>query len=159
MKHVYLVGLALALAACGGDDYSEDIEALEARVDEQDQDETYDPDDPDDVGMELSHGYYCSKLDSYYFQYTIWVYTSGDKFINCSVTGASHQSTEVALYRADQVGADTDACSLTFDIETNSGGYWEFESNGSSRTATYHDAGASVDGYVLSFASGDCISF
>lgn len=106
----------------------------------------------------IAHTTTCSKLNnvaSLMYQYVTVTYSSGDVWIHCSVSGSTYQSSNEYLYLKNSLGSLS--CTLTFDPVHNTGGYYTFTTNGSTRQAVFTDAGQVDNGTVISYAANDCI--
>jgi hypothetical protein len=101
---------------------------------------------------------YCSKtLNNLTYQYQVVRWASGDVEAICSIATVADERSGMIYYRSGDTGATTGSCWLFYDVDTASGGYWEFRADAPGERATYHDASStSFDGFVLSYAAGDC---
>jgi hypothetical protein len=71
------------------------------------------------------------------------------------MSDSSSQSTGIEYWRASETGAQTANCSVTFDVDTPSSGWFEFRNDGVERTI-YHDTGSVYDGVVADFNGSLC---
>lgn len=103
-------------------------------------------------------GFHCSKVQGgLFFGYTGSLFSTGDLFVTCEVSGGSYQSSSANFYDAAQSGAQSASCLLTYDGNGGAtAGYWTFSTSGV-RQVTYHDAGDGQDGLVVTFSS--CSSY
>lgn len=109
------------------------------------------------AGATISSNTRCSKIDSgLMFDYLILRYTSGDVFVDCSISDSSATYSRTAFFKAGQTGATTYSCLLTYDVDASSSGYWTFNYGSSVYKATYSDSGSASNNFVLTYASGDC---
>jgi hypothetical protein len=107
------------------------------------------------TGLSIVAHMRCSKLVTQLFEYQTVEFSDGSLLVSCSVSGAAIQAHTTQLYAAEQNGADTGGCLVTYDVDgTASGGYWNFTL--SPRRALYNDAGSANDQQAVTFASADC---
>ena len=112
-------------------------------------------------GLTVSSVRFCAGTDSttygisVYAEYQIVGYSNGDKMVTCSMSNLQFESTGSAYWRASQNSAQQASCSVTFDVDTPTGGWFEFRNDGGER-AIYHDLGSPYDGVVSAFAASAC---
>jgi len=93
----------------------------------------------------------CSKISSgLYFEYSIAFYSTGEKFVKCSISDASAQYSNSAYYLKTQAGNSSATCLLTYDLDASTGGYWTFV-DFSPGKATYTDSGSASNNTVVNF--------
>lgn len=99
---------------------------------------------------------YCTLLDGgWVFTHRVTYLADGSAFVACRVDtqSGSHSSNEVSVPTQD-AGAET-SCQVFADNEDDAtSGYWTFETDGVTSTATYTDPGSAADGDVLTLM--DC---
>lgn len=88
------------------------------------------------------------------FIYRTNLFANGARFVECEVSDASSSHSASALYSAAQVGATTGHCSLFYDVDTPSAGYWVFTL--SPLQAQYNDGGSASNLQVVTYAPADC---
>ncbi len=115
-------------------------------------------------GLTIDRVVYCSKLDNgvgptLFLQYQIVTYSTGDKFLNCSITDASAEYTNTIIYKANQVGASLNNCKVTYDVQNSNAGYWTFSTltDGTGINSRYLDSNSSYSGHTLYFTNNDCV--
>jgi hypothetical protein len=84
------------------------------------------------------------------FWYQVVDYTSGDVLATCSVSDASSQYSSAMYYLDGQVGTLSATCLVTYDVDTFTGGYWEFRADSPGERAIYRDASSASNGSVVS---------
>lgn len=116
------------------------------------------------TGLTIDTVKYCSKIDNgvgptLFLQYQIVTYSTGDKFLTCSITDNTAQYTNAVIYKASQLGAVTNICKLTYDLQNNSAGYWTFSSqaDGTGINSRYLSTNSPYSGHTLAFNDTDCI--
>lgn len=108
------------------------------------------------TGLTLSSIRNCSKIASgLLFIYQIATYSTGDTAVNCSISTAVAAYTGLSIYKAGTPGATTHSCTVGYDVDTATAGYWVFTSNAST-TAVYNDSGSASNGLTITFALTDC---
>lgn len=142
MKIVYLLSFCLFVASCakgGGSDAAA----------------TPTPTTPVVTEDSLSSVVRCFKVSSGLgFEFVVNNFTSGDKYITCSVSGNSIQVFQSVFYKSNFSGYATEACILVSDADsTPSSGYWTFSKNSGVRTAVYSDSGSGVNGTTITFSN------
>lgn len=101
----------------------------------------------------------CGKIQgNVSFQYKTSTLSSGHKIIQCYISDNVSGFSNLMIYKNTQNGYQTDACTLVFDLDTASAGFWEFKRNSGVRTITYTDSGSASDGTVITYASSDCVT-
>jgi hypothetical protein len=86
------------------------------------------------------------------FYYQVTAYSDGAKLVTCEISDAGNTFGSTRYWRAGTVGASQDFCSLVYDIDTFSSGYWEFIN----RVVTYRDVGSASNGVGFTYAAGEC---
>lgn len=110
-------------------------------------------------GLTINNVRYCSKYEGgITLKHNVVTYSTGDKFVYCSIGDNLNQYSSSIVYRSVQTGAMTEGCLLTYDIDTASAGFWNFSVNSGVRTAVYNDSVSSSNGTTVTFASSDCIT-
>ncbi len=100
---------------------------------------------------------YCRRSENnYFYQYQVVRFTSGDVEAICSVADVAAQHSSTIYYRSGDTGTTTAECWLYYDVDTVSGGYWDFRADAPGERATYYDATSGSNGFVMTFAVGDC---
>lgn len=115
------------------------------------------------AGMTISSSLYCSKTDSgsgttLYYQYSSVIYTTGDRYVDCSVSDDAKEYTGSFLFSSTQAGAASGGCSVTYGLGTTDFGFWGFTSQSGTTKVVYTDTGSAKNGYTYTFVSGDCTS-
>lgn len=91
------------------------------------------------------------------FRYSVVDFSSNDKFVTCSISGAAVQIANSFFWRAGQNGAVAEACLLVYDVDSSAtSGFWAFSLNGGVRNAVYSDPGSADDQSQVMYSSGDC---
>lgn len=86
------------------------------------------------------------------FEYVVNNFSSGDKYITCSVAGGSIQVFQSVFYKSTFSGYATEGCLLVSDADaTPTSGYWTFSKNSGTRTAVYSDSGSGVNGTTITY--------
>lgn len=99
----------------------------------------------------------CSKIfGGVYFKYRIVTFSDGSKQVICAAEDGMYSSSGIITYLSTQVGATSEYCSFTLDLENYSGGWWKFENVSGTRTATYNDIASASDNTTITFAESDC---
>lgn len=95
---------------------------------------------------------------SLYLQYQIVRYASGDMLVICSVSDAASHHTDSIYYRNGDTGTADALCWVYHDFDAATGGYWNFQQDGSGERAAFYDPDpASIwDGTVWTFPGGAC---
>lgn len=88
-----------------------------------------------------------------FFYYTA-LFTNGVRYTSCEITDTLNGYSSSTFYAAGQLGVTTGHCSVVYDIDTGTGGYWTFQM--SPPQAQYHDIGSASDGNIRSFGPTDC---
>lgn len=113
------------------------------------------PSTPDNTATEdsLSTVVRCFKIASgLSFEYVVNNFTSGDKYVTCSVAGGSIQVFQSVFYKSNFAGYAAESCLLVSDADNNpTSGYWTFSKNSGTRTAVYSDSGSGVNGTTITF--------
>ena len=109
-------------------------------------------------GMTIQSNFFCSGSHSgLIFIYQAIVYSTGDAQITCAISNTLDTFSNTVVYKSTQTGAQTGGCSLTYDVDAATSGYWTFiVTSGPSASMTYHDTGSASDGTVINFAGGEC---
>jgi hypothetical protein len=145
--HKALMGVALTLAAVGC------AEAGRDGVDGMDGIDGMDGAD----GAYASETLHCEALaNGFFYEYDVVLWSSGDLFVNCSVSNENVEASDTVFYLASQNGAVSGECALAMD-ENGTGGYWVFELAGTTAQTEYYDEGDINDGYTLTFLGSECI--
>lgn len=84
---------------------------------------------------------------SFSLNHDVYAFTDGSVMASCQVGGSLAESTGVSFFKAIQNGSVTGACSVTFDADLASTGYWRFEisQDHAHSVATYNDSGSAND--------------
>lgn len=100
---------------------------------------------------------YCTKtLNALVYQYQVVRFASGDVAASCSIATIADQRSATIYYKSGDTNTTSGACWLFYDIDTVSGGYWEFRADAPGERATYHDGTSDWNNWSLNYASGDC---
>lgn len=85
--------------------------------------------------------------------YTLYVFADSSVMATCQVGDGFAQVTGVSLFRSNQAGAAGGGCSIRWDVDTATAGWWDFVVNPArtSMTATYHDVGSQYDARNFTF--------
>lgn len=86
------------------------------------------------------------------FTHSIHQYSDGSIFTSCEIDDNYDTTSSLSLFRADQPGAATASCLVTYDWDAPSAGWWKFTFNGTSSKATYSDSGSTYNGMVQNLA-------
>lgn len=109
-------------------------------------------------GMTLTNHRYCSSTASgLTFTYRLLKYSTGDVYVTCAVHDSSATFSNSAMYLSGQGGATAGGCTLVYDVDTSSSGYWKFETSGSSSLLTYTDPGSTRDGTTHTYTADECV--
>lgn len=99
----------------------------------------------------------CSKIVTQtYFNYRVLTFSSGDKITTCSISNTDSSYSRTHFYRSTQNGAVEEYCSVIYDLDSGSGGFWQFVKTAGGATATYSDNVSPSDGEVVTFSASDC---
>lgn len=107
----------------------------------------------------------CSKIQTglgiiLLFTYESTIFTTGDRLVNCAIAANSGTFTRSSIYHNTMLGSTSGHCTVGLDIDTASGGYWNFTSPiGDSTVVVYNDSGSPDDDYSFTFDSSDCTEF
>lgn len=106
----------------------------------------------------------CNKLDagsgtSLFYVYENVLYSTGDRFVTCTIQTNAVGISNSIIYRSYQVGATTGTCLVAADIDAVSGGFWEFTSQSGVTKTTYIDSTSAENNYLYTFAPSDCATF
>lgn len=104
-------------------------------------------------GVSITSVTSCSKLETNRYEFKIVTYSTGTKFVFCSVSDSATTSSSSGTFLTGQAGATSEGCIVTHDIDTAGSGFFHFENNSGARTATYYDVGSASNGLVISFDS------
>jgi hypothetical protein len=108
-------------------------------------------------GIRAVETLHCEVLtNGFFYEYDAVLWSSGDLFVNCSVSNSNVEASDTAFYLASQNGAASGDCALAMD-ENGTGGYWYFTLTNTTAQAVYHDEGDVNDGYTLTFLGSECI--
>jgi hypothetical protein len=108
-------------------------------------------------GAYASETLHCEALaNGFFYEYDVVLWSSGDLFVNCSVSNENVEASDTVFYLASQNGAASGECALAMD-ENGTGGYWIFELAGTTAQTEYYDDGDINDGYTLTFLNSECI--
>lgn len=146
LKTIVYLGLMLTIGGCGSKGDTGDAGATGA------------------AGMTSKSGLNCFATDSgsgtaltYY--YNSIMYTSGDRFVACSISTGLGEYSHSEMYRYDEFGAISGSCIVTYDLDGVGSGFWSFSSQSGTTKTTYTDPGDSANGYSFTFSSGVCTTF
>lgn len=149
MKPIMIVLMSMILNACGGSENA----AVNATA------------TPTTTGMTISSGTICSKVDTGIsgiilgYVYESVIFTTGDRWVSCSVATISAQYSRSIFYKSGSSGATTGYCSVVADLDTASAGYWLFTSQGGISKTVYSDIPSTHNNYTYTFTSADCGNF
>lgn len=140
MKFVYLMSICLLMSACSGGGGSSSATPVT-------------PSNPTVNEDSLSNVVRCFKIASgLTFEYVVNNFSSGDKYVTCSVAGSSIQVFQSIFYKSTFAGYSTEGCILVSDADASpTSGYWTFSKNAGVRTAVYSDSGSGVNGTTITF--------
>lgn len=113
------------------------------------------------AGMTVSSNRQCIKSDgvqNLIYIYQVLTFTSGDKFIECSVQSSGAQFSSSQYYTSSQQGAITSSCMVGADKDTSSFGSWNFKTTSGVESLIYSDSGSASNGYSYVFLSSDCVT-
>ncbi len=97
----------------------------------------------------------CAKtVSGFFYAYDAVGFSDGSRFVSCSVAGAAFTVSQSDYWTPTQSAATAGTCSVTFDLDTASGGFWVFEL--APKQAKYFDATSTSNGMTVSFAAADC---
>lgn len=140
MRGIRVAVAVSLLAACAGDDG-----------------EAGPPGPPGAAGVTVDTNRFCSVISGgVLLSYQVVEFSSGDALALCSISDNASTYSGHVFYRAGQVGAVTGLCLMAYDLDTFSGGYWEFRRDGGEH-AVYHDTGSAFDGTTVLFPAANCI--
>ena len=145
MTKLYLVPLVVLLANCGGSP-GEQGPAGPAGT----------------AGFTLKSNKRCVKTDTgsglyLIFQYQILEFTSGDRFMNCSLDYSDSTYSQTMFFPAGTAKGDRAECIMVFDVDSASYGFWTFTTVGGTSKAVYSDTGSSKNNYTVTFSDvSDC---
>jgi hypothetical protein len=109
---------------------------------------------PGPAGMTLKEDIFCSVVSSGVFSHFIYKFSDASVMAVCEVGDSEYTVSATRLYKSSQVGAATAACQVGNDWDsTKNYGYWSFSYNGTSSTATYNNAGSTMDGQTRSLTN------
>lgn len=111
----------------------------------------------------ISGSLYCSKVDvgsgvTLTYQYQNATYANGDHIITCSISSSLGEYSHTQLFKPSAPGALNGFCSVGYDVDGLSSGYWIFTSSGGVNKAVYNDVGSAHNNYTYTFAGGDCVN-
>lgn len=115
-------------------------------------------------GLTIQSGLQCSAVDSgsgvllLYFYESV-LYSTGDRFVTCSISTDLNEYSSSDLYVSTQNGAVSGGCTVTYDINVPNGGFWTFTSQNSVTKTAYTDPGTGTNGYSFTFNAGSCTNF
>lgn len=114
---------------------------------------------PGTDGLILSQITSCTKVSAgiRYF-YEVAIFTNNDKFLTCSVSGSTAESGISFFAKTTQAIHPTETCTVGFDLDAASSGFWTFSSN-TGRKAVYTDVASGQDGLTINFMGLDCSVF
>lgn len=116
------------------------------------------PGTPGAPGVLVAANRGCSKISGgLLFKYSTTSFSNGDRFVTCDVAGTGWTVSSSYYWLSTQPGAATAQCTLVFDVDTASGGWWSFADSPDIR-ATYNDATSASHGSFVLFGSGDCLT-
>jgi hypothetical protein len=108
-------------------------------------------------GITISSTVNCSKyVGSVIASYEIVSFSSGEKFVRCSIDDTTRTTTEARYLVNGQDVTATAKCLLTYDLDTASSGVWIFTEVNGVRSVVYDDATSGVNGRVDTYAASDC---
>lgn len=111
------------------------------------------------IGNSIASGFGCIKSSlSKLFQYKVISYQNGDVWTVCSISDNSTTTTMTQFYKSTQTGALNAACTLTYDLDSATAGFWNFTAT-TNVTAVYNDTGSASDGTTVTYLNGDCTAF
>lgn len=97
---------------------------------------------------------FCSKIwNGRSFIYYNALFQNGTRFVSCTIADAAAEYQSTILYSVAQNGSTNGSCTLTYDLDAASAGYWTFTET--PRQALYNDA-APNGGTIVAFAASDC---
>jgi hypothetical protein len=113
------------------------------------------------AGITSATKLYCSKIDagtgaSFLYKYRSVVFSNGDRFVSCSVSGSNAGYGSSDYFKSSQNGATTGGCTVEADLDTASSGFWSFTSQSGTSKVVYTDSGSTHDGYTYTFVTADC---
>ncbi len=92
------------------------------------------------------------------FQHKITAFSTGDKFIYCSISNSLNTYSASTIYKSTQNGATNESCLITYDLDAATSGFWNFSLISGARTAVYSDSGSTSNGVTVTFATSDCLT-
>lgn len=110
-------------------------------------------------GDSIVSGVFCSRVDTWLFQYETWRYASGDRLVRCTVAGAGTQTSTTRAFKKGSAGAETTGiCDVLWDVDASTSGFFRMTLANSPSVASsvYLDPGSASDGHVTAFGAADC---
>lgn len=116
-------------------------------------------DGEDGAGLTIASGFQCSKISgALAFIYQSITFSTGDRWLTCAIEDLASSYSESQFYKANQAGATSGWCMVTYDLDAATAGFWSFTSN-SGRTAVYNDSSSGSNNTTITFADSDCTLF
>lgn len=112
----------------------------------------------------ISSGLSCSHIQTInsrplLFEYGYDIFASGDVFARCAIHDTFAEYGTSQDYKAGTANASNGNCVLGYDLDTATGGFWDFTSSGATTKSVYTDSGSPFTGTVVTFAANECSSF
>lgn len=84
------------------------------------------------------------------FGYEFYKFTDGSVMASCEVNDGAASYSTMAMYKASMNGAHSGLCTLVYDVDTSSAGFWKFTLSGDYAHAEYVDSGSPNNGRIIS---------
>ncbi len=94
------------------------------------------------------------ELENLTLVYNTTLAADGSRFVNCELWDASASYGHSEQYLAGRLGAKDGGCTLRYDLDDPTGGYWSFSME--TLSAEYKDRSSPWDGTVVAFPEASC---
>lgn len=112
------------------------------------------PGPPGADGVTVTSNQLCSQIaNGRLFAYQLIAFSSGDVLVLCSISDAAAQYSGHAFYLDGQPGAAVGVCFVTYDIDSFTGGFWQFRRDGGTKSAAYTDTSSASNGAIVSLTN------
>lgn len=110
--------------------------------------------EPEPPGLPHATAYVCDGFAStgggfgLNITHLVYVFADGSVMTTCEISGGIDSNSAFRLFRAEDSGAALAMCTVTWDMDASSGGYWTFQTNTtrSTSTARYTDPNSADNG-------------
>lgn len=142
-----LITMLVLTAACGGEMGPPGEPGEPGEMGEQgDPGEPGEQGEPGEDGGRILSSTRCDgDLSGWAFSHAIVEFTSGSALVTCEVGNGGISITQTVLYDASQQGASTLGCSVVFDENNASFGWWKFTHDQGVSQVVYHDSDSTFD--------------